>query len=402
MISNNIEKAIDIFIPELRTLYPAIPTIESCPTTPKILVNNKELLLFCSNNYLGLASADFVKEAAIKAIKRYGYGSAGSRWISGTTDLHRKLEEEIARFKKKEDAVSFSAGFMTNAGVIPALTGALLDDKPFSADEAAIFSDELNHASIIDGCRNSRAKVYVYNHKDTEHLSKLLEASDEKYKLIITDGVFSMDGDIAPLDQIIILAKQFSAMVMVDEAHAIGILGETGRGTAEYFDVENDIEISMGTLSKTFGALGGYVACRRHLAEYIRCAARTYVFSAAMPASTAAVVLSILKCISNDQQYKKKVLDLSNYLRSKLNEMGFDTLDSETAIIPIFIGDETTTIALTKKLFEHGIYLSCAVWPAVEKKKARLRATVSASHSKKDIDQLLTILDHCFKEHSNL
>ncbi len=387
-----IAKAAEEYYRTTKDTYPKIPIIESAPTEPTVKIGNKDYIMLCSNNYLGLASASFVKNAAIDAINKYGFGSAGSRWISGTTNVHIKLEKELASFKKRDSALTFSAGFMANSGVITALTGSVGGDITFPADESAIFSDEYNHASIIDGCRNSKAKVYIYGHKNLKQLEKLLSNCKETYKLIITDSVFSMDGDIAPLDKITEMAKSYEAMIMVDEAHAIGILGKHGRGAAEYFNVEDDISLSMGTLSKTFGSLGGYIAGDINLIEYLRCSSRTYIFSASMPVCNAASVLAILKEISKNYEHKDKVLHLSNYLRKNLNDMGFNTLDSKTAIIPIFIGDEEKAIKLSKMLFDHGIYLSCAIWPAVEKGHARLRATVTANHKKKQIDRFLNAL----------
>lgn len=398
-MESQIAKAIKKFGKVLEELKPEIPIIASSPSMPFAQINNEEYLIFCSNNYLGLANSDIAKKAAIKAIEKYGFGSAGSRWASGTTLIHRELEKSIAIFKRKEEAVIFSAGFMVNAGSIPALTGSLIDDKPFSKNQSAIFSDELNHASIIDGCNGSQAAVYVYKHKDMNQLSDLLKKSKEKFKLIVTDGVFSMNGDIAPLDNLVELANQHEAMVMVDEAHSVGILGKTGRGAAEHFGVEDRIDIAMGTFSKTFGSLGGYIVCNRDLAEHIRCLARTYIFSASMPACNAAVVIAILSTISKNNRFRKKVLANSKYFREKVQELGFDTLDSQSAIIPILIGREEKTIQLARELLKNRIYATCAVWPAVEKNQARLRATVTANHTFEQIDYFIKILKKILKKY---
>lgn len=376
---------------DLSKLIPKVAIIESSPTEPYAIIEGQKTLVFCSNNYLGLANSQVVKEASIQAINKYGYGSGGSRWASGTTDLHQELDKKLARFKGKQAAVTFSAGFMANYGVISALINSVTGNIR-NTIVPAIFSDELNHASIIAGCINSQAKIYVYEHKNMVHLSDLLEKSKETYKLIVTDGVFSMDGDIAPLDEIVKLARKYSAMIMVDEAHAVGILGKNGKGTAEHFGVEDDIEIIMGTLSKTFGSLGGYIACDTVLAEYIRCSAKSYIFSASMPPINAAAVMAVLDEITSNLTYQKKVLDMAQYLRSNLNKLGLDTLSSETAIIPIYIGDETKAINIAKELMDDGIYLTCAIWPAVGKGQARLRATVTAGHEKKHIDDFLEIL----------
>lgn len=398
MQENHIRSKIDAFLPSIVHLYPRIPVAETSPTDPIIRIGQKEYLVFCSNNYLGLANADFVKEAAINAITKYGYGSGGSRWMSGTTDLHLQLEQKLARFKTKEEAIIFSAGFMVNSGVIPALTGSVFDDLPFPAGEAAVFSDQLNHASIVDGCRNSKARVYVYKHKDMQHLSELLDRSKETYKLIVTDGVFSMDGDAAPLDKIVELAKGNRAMVMVDDAHGAGVMGRRGRGTAEHFNLETEVDISMGTLSKTFGALGGYVACDSSLAKYIRGAARTYIFAAAMPPSTAAAVIAILDRISDNLEYTHRLGELANYLRKGLKDMGHDTMESVSAIMPILVGKEDKAILLSQELFNYGVYLTYAIWPAVEKRRARLRVTVTANHKIEQIDRFLNILEHVSKK----
>lgn len=381
-----------------KQLYPRLPIAEGSPTDPEVNIGGKTYLMFCSNNYLGLANSRIVKEAAVSALQKYGLGSAGSRLMSGTTDIHVELENELASFKQTADCMLFSAGFMANSGSIPALTGAFMESRPFVAENCVIFSDELNHASIIDGCRMSRARKYVYKHKHTKDLEQALARSKEEYRLIVTDGVFSMDGDIAPLPQILELAKIYEAMLMIDDAHATGVIGETGRGTAEHFGVEGEVEINMGTFSKTFGALGGYIAGSSDLIDYLRVASRTYVFSAAMPASTAAGILAILRQMSKDSNLTLKLQRNSDYLRRNLKAMHLNTLESETAIVPILVGNEKDALELSRKLFEMGVYASCVRWPAVAENESRLRITLMASHEKHHLDSFLNRLDICIKK----
>jgi 8-amino-7-oxononanoate synthase len=370
-------------------IYPPIKTTYTSATTPEVVVDKKKVITFCSNNYLGLANDERLKKAAKLAIDKYGLGCCGSRLISGNLDLDLELEREIAAFKGKEDAIIFTAGFMSNSGTIPAIMDAFMDGQPFKDETGAIFSDELNHASIVDGCRLSKVDVHIYKHKDMDDLERLLKDCKKPRKLIITDGVFSMDGDVAPLDKIVVLAKKYKAMTMVDDAHGTGVIGKTGRGTPEYFDVEDDIDIVVGTFSKAFGAAGGFLASRKPIVDFLRVASRTYVFSATMSPPVAAAILEALRIIKKDLSYKNKLFDNYTYLLKSLQDLGFNTMDSETPVIPILIGAEKKANKFAELLFEQGIFAPCVRWPATPKGMARIRVTLMASHDKKHLDKFI-------------
>jgi 8-amino-7-oxononanoate synthase len=369
-------------------LYPEIKITDT--NKPETFVNGKKVLLFCSLNYLGLADHPKIKKAAIEIIERHGLGSGGSRFVSGNFEIHQLLERKIAEFKKEEAALVFQSGYVANVGVIPSLLN-LPKIAPFSffRKKSVVFSDELNHSSIIDGCKLSKAEVVIYKHKNMEDLERKLRKYKNWQKLIVTDSVFSMDGDIAPLAQIVKLAKEYKAMTMIDEAHATGILGNKGGGATEYFSLEGKIDIVMGTLSKAIGCLGGYVAGNKDLIRYLMVAARPSVFSVALPPSIAAAAIAAIEEIQSNKELRKKLLENADYLRNGLQKLGFNTLNSETPIIPILIGDEKKAIMATKLLFERNIYAPCIRWPAVPKGKSRIRFTVMATHTKDQIDKLL-------------
>ena len=383
---------------EDRGLYPEAKVISSAPT-PEVMIRGKRVISFCSNNYLGLSVHPRVIEASIEAIRKYGTGSGSARWGSGTFKIHEELEKVIADFKRTEDAMVFSAGYMVNIGVIPAVMN-LINFGPLSVfkSKGVILSDALNHASIIDGCKLSRAKVVVYKHKDMKDLEAKLKRYRRKRKLIVTDGVFSMDGDIAPLPQIVELAKKYNAMVMVDDAHATGVLGENGRGTAEHFHLEEEVDILMGTFSKALGAVGGYIAGDKDLIKFLRISARSYVFSAAMPPGVAGGLIAAFKEIQNNPGLRRKLWENASHLREGLKERGFDTLDSETPIVPVLIGKEEDAIKVSNLLFERGFFAFCVRWPAVPKGKARIRFTAMALHTEEQIEALLREMEKIGKE----
>lgn len=380
-------------------LYPDIHIIEGVSTEPEIIIKGERYLQFCSNNYLGIATDKRIKIVLIEAIKKYGMGSGGSRLISGNLDIQVELEREIARYKKQRDAICFLAGYMANIGAIPPLVN-LLDIKngKFIEEGTAIFSDELNHASIIDGCRLTKTERIIYRHKDMGDLESKLQKSQAKIKLVVTDGVFSMDGDITPLDKIAELCKRYHAIVMVDDAHGSGILGENGRGTPEYFHIEDKIPIVMGTFTKTFGGIGGFIASDKDTIEYLRITARSYIFSAPIAPPIAAGLIEAIKIVEKEPQRRRTLLDNISYLKSNLNKIGFNTLGSETQIIPIFIGKEEKAIQFSRKLFKNNIFLPCVRWPAVENGKARLRITLTSLHIKQQLDYLLDNIKKIGKE----
>lgn len=367
-------------------LYRELRTIGSAQS-PRIKKDGREYILLSSNNYLGLATHPKVKKAAADAIEIYGSGAGGSRLTTGNTDIYNKLEEKIADFKGTEDAIVFSSGYMANIGTISALMK--------SGD--LILSDEFNHASIIDGCRLSRADVKVYPHKDISCLEKELSASKNSKKLIVTDGVFSMGGDIAPLPEIIEIAERFDAMVMVDDAHATGVLGKHSRGTGDHFNV--DADITMGTLSKALASSGGYIAGNSELIEYLRNVSRSFIFSTALPPPAVAAATATIDIIREENPTAKLRRIVAIYKKG-LIDVGFN-IQSETQIVPIITGDTDTTMKAALLLEKQGIFVQGIRPPTVPEGKGRIRTTLMATHSKQDINDALVAI-RIVKEKFNL
>jgi 8-amino-7-oxononanoate synthase len=343
----------------------------------RILMEGKSILNLCSNNYLGLADDERLKDAAYEAIARCGLGSGASRLVCGNMQLHEKLERKIAEFKRAEKALVFSTGYMANVGIISALVG----------KNDIVFSDRLNHASIIDGIILSRASFKRYPHKDTVALERMLkESSGFEKRLIITDTVFSMDGDIAPLIEIRQLAKRYGAEIMVDEAHATGVLGETGAGAVEYFELEDQIDIQMGTLSKAVGTFGAYACGSSDLIDYLINKARSFIYTTGMPAAICAASIKALQIIQDEPSLRRRLVDNAQYLRSNLRQLGFDTMDSQSAIIPVLLKDPFLTMEFSQRLFDEGIFVQGIRPPTVAQNTARLRVSVMATHTKEDLD----------------
>ena len=382
-----------------RDLYPDMKSVEDVPY-PELVIEGKKYLCLCSNNYLGLSIHPEVKRAAIEAVKRYGVGTCESRLIAGNLTVLEELEKAIADFKLAPDAIIFLSGYMTNIGVIPALVDNFdLPGLPIIKNEDnLIIKDSLCHTSIIDGCRLSRSPKKTYLHKDMNHLEAILKRSKARRKLIITDGVFSMDGDMAPLPEIIELAQTYDAMVMVDDAHATGVIGENGRGTPEYFGVEGKIDVMMGTLSKAVGALGGFVTASSEIVQNLRIRSNSYVFSSSLPPEQACGIIAALKIIQSQPELRTRFWRNVNHLKSGLQEMGYNTLETETHIIPIFIGDEEKSIKMSRSLFDKGILASAIRWPAVPNGGSRIRCTVTAVHTSSQIDYALDAFHEAGKE----
>ncbi len=358
-----------------QNLYNTIRTIES-PMDAWIVVDGKRVLNMCANNYLGFANHPRLKEAATRAIEQYGVGPGAVRSIAGTMSLHLELEEKLARFKNVEAAISFQSGFVANQAVIPTLTGA----------EDVIFSDELNHASIIDGCRLSKAKTVRYKHNDPADLdAKLREYNSARRKLIITDGVFSMDGDIAPVDEIIKVAARHEALTMTDDAHGEGVLGEGGRGVSHHFGVHDKIDIEVGTMSKAFGVVGGYVAGKARIVEYLRQRARPFLFSSAVTPPDVAACIAAVDILLESDELVQKLWRNAELFRSKLTALGFDTGQTQTPITPVLIRDAAKAVAFSKALFENGIFAMAISFPTVPRGTERIRVMNSATHSEEDI-----------------
>lgn len=349
-----------------------------------VIINGRKMLQFASYAYLDLLGHPKIQAAAQAALEEFGTGTHGVRILAGTTRVHVELEETIARFKGTEDAVTFSSGYVTNLGVIAALLGR----------NDVVISDKLNHASIVDGCLLSRAKFVRFNHNDMADLEKKLGSVPAKTgKLVVVDAVFSMDGDIINLPEVIRLCRKYDALLMVDEAHSIGVLGETGHGIQEYFGLENGIDIQMGTLSKAIPAIGGYVAGSSELIRYLKHAVRAFVFSAALPPPAAAAAKASFEIIEAEPERIKTLQANVNYFINGLQERGFDTLNSETPIVPIIVGDDERAWMMAKRSQEEDIFVLPVVAPAVPSGTSRLRANVTAGHTLEEIERAMNVFE---------
>ena len=349
--------------------------------SPEILIDGRKYLLLASNSYLGLSVDPRVVKAAEEALHKYGTGSGGSRLVSGSSDLHRKLEEKIASFKNTQSAILFSSGYLANIGTIAALVG----------PEDFVYSDELNHASIIDGCRLSKSKLRVYKHLDLNELEALLikDAGSGK-KLVVTDTVFSMDGDLVDLKQLANICDEHNAMLMVDEAHATGVLGERGSGATEHFNVEDKVPIVMGTLSKAVGSLGGYIAGSSELIDFIRNRVRSYIFDTSLPAPSLAASLKSIEIIENDKEPREHLWKMIEIFKSGLNELGYNVIPSHSAIIPILTGEPGPTLEIAAKLREEGVFTPAVRPPSVAPGKCRIRSSLMSSHTADHIESALS------------
>jgi glycine C-acetyltransferase len=349
------------------------------PSQGKAKIGGKEVVMLCSNNYLGLANHRLLKKAAMNAIKTHGIGSGSVRPIAGTMDLHVKLEEAIAKFKHCEDALYYNSGFTANSGALPQLC----------REGDYVISDELNHGSIIDGLRLGKAERAIFKHKDMADLeAKLKEAQGKTYKrkLIVTDGVFSMDGDIAPLDKIVALAQQHDCAVYVDDAHGDGVLGEHGRGISSHFKVEGKVDFEMGTFSKAFGTMGGYVAGTKTAKKWLLNKSRTWLLTGAHSPAVVAASIASLELLESSDKLVRKLWRNTKYYKKRIREMGFDMGASETPITPIMTYDSAKARDLSRRLYEEGVYALPIVFPMVAKDKARIRTMINADHSKEDLD----------------
>ncbi|MGI6709983.1 MAG: aminotransferase class I/II-fold pyridoxal phosphate-dependent enzyme [Bacilli bacterium] len=357
-------------------IYPYFHELETGQDT-EVFIEGKKTVMIGSNNYLGLTSDKRVKKAAIEAIEKYGSGCSGSRFLNGTLDLHVKLEKALAKFLNKEAVITFSTGFQSNLGIISAICGR--DD--------IIVGDKENHASIYDACRLSYAKLLRYEHNDMEDLEKILKSIDQnKGILIVTDGVFSMGGDICNLPEIVRLAKEYGARVMVDDAHGLGVLGKHGRGTAEHFGLEDDVDIYMGTFSKSLASLGGYMAAKKQVIEYVKHTSRPFIFSASITPGCAASALEALKILESEPERIENLRSISNYMRQGLKKAGINIIESETPIIPIYTYDDVKTFQACKLLMERGVYVNPVISPATPVGMSLLRTSYTATHTKEQMD----------------
>lgn len=357
-------------------LYNVIRTLEGA-NDPWVKINGKKCLNLTSNNYLGLANHPETVKAAKEAIDKYGVGAGAVRSIAGTMDIHIKLEQALAKFKGREAAIVFQSGFNSNAGVIPTIV----------RKEDVIFSDELNHASVIDGCRLSKAPILRYKHNDMADLERIIKENLQyERKYIITDGVFSMDGDIADLKTVAELGEKYNCVTMVDDAHGEGVLGKGGRGVVNHFGLGERIDIEVGTLSKAFGSAGGFAAGRKELIDWLKQRGRPFLFSNALSPCEAAANLKAIELLERSEELVNRLWDNSKYFKSAMKEVGFDIGHSQTPITPVMLGEAATAHGMSKKLFDENVFAMALGYPTVPKGKARIRVMVSAGHKKEDLD----------------
>lgn len=363
-------------------LYNHIRTLES-PQGSWLIVDGAKTLNFCSNNYLGLANHPRIVRAAKQAADKYGVGPGAVRSIAGTLDLHLELEKRLAAFKKVETAITFQSGFTANLATIPALVG----------KEDVIFSDRLNHASIIDGCRLAKAKIIPYDHCSPQALKEALEEHRGEYRraLVVTDGVFSMDGDVAPLDEIYEVTRGFDVILMVDDAHGEGVLGEGGRGIVDHFNLHGKVDVEVGTLSKAFGVVGGVVAGNPLVVEWLYQRGRPFLFSSAMTLPDVAACIESVTILEESTELVDRLWDNADYFKKEMRTLGFDTGVSTTPITPVMLGEAPLAQEFSKKLFEEGVFAMSIGFPTVPRGLARIRVMISAAHSKEDLDQALEI-----------
>ncbi|MDH7517505.1 MAG: glycine C-acetyltransferase [Candidatus Thermoplasmatota archaeon] len=359
-------------------------------STPHAVVDGKKVLMLCSNNYLNLSNHPRLIKAAVDAAKKYGAGSGSVRAIAGTMKLHVEVEKRLAKFKHTEAALVYQTGFAANAGLIPQLVG----------EGDIIISDELNHGSIIDGVRLAKADRAVYKHRDMGELEKVLKEADKKYRriLIITDGVFSMDGDIAPMDKIVKLADEYGAMTYVDDAHGEGVIGPDGRGIGAHFNIEGKIDVEMGTFSKAYGVVGGLIAGSQDIINFAYNKSRTWLLSGSHPPAVAGAQLAAIDVLETEPEHVKKLWDNTRYFKKELNSMGFDTGQSETPITPVIVGESGKAKELSNMLFEEGIFALPIVFPMVARDKARIRVMMNAGLTKKDLDFALETFERLGKK----
>lgn len=358
-------------------IYPYFHALQSGQDTVVSMEGHRTIMIG-SNNYLGLTSDPRVKEAAIKAVEKYGSGCSGSRFLNGTLDLHLELENSLSEFLHKDACITFSTGFQSNLGIISAIAGR----------NDVILCDKENHASIYDACRLSYAAMVRYKHSDMEDLEKaLMEVPDSKGILIVTDGVFSMGGEICKLPQIVELAKKYGARVMVDDAHGLGVLGEYGRGTAEHFGLENEVDILMGTFSKSLASLGGYMAASADVISYVKHTSRPFIFSASIPPSNAAAALCALNILKKEPERVRNLNDISDYMRGLLRERNIPLNETQTPIIPIMTYDDTRTFILCRELLNEGVYVNPVISPAVPQGFSMIRTSYTATHTKDLMDE---------------
>jgi 8-amino-7-oxononanoate synthase len=358
-------------------VYPYFRPISSDQDTV-VQIDGKPVLMFGSNSYLGLTNHPKIKEGSIKAVEKYGTGCAGSRFLNGTLDIHIELEEKLAKLVGKEEALVYATGFTVNSGVVPCLGGR----------EDYLLLDRLNHASIIEGSRLSMAKQFKYRHNDMEQLEKFLQQCEpDKIKLIVADGVFSMEGDLAKLPEMVDLAKKYNASIMIDEAHSLGVFGKTGAGVCEHFGVQNDVELVMGTFSKSLATIGGFIASNKDVINYLKHNSRTLIFSASITPAAAGAVLAALEVMEEEKWRQQALWDNTNRMLQAFKDKGFETGHTTTPIIPLYVRDNEKTFRLTRMLMDDGVFVNPVVSPAVPSQDTLIRISLMATHTFDQIDE---------------
>ena len=358
-------------------VYPYFRPISSDQDTV-VQIDGKPVLMFGSNSYLGLTNHPKIKEGSIKAVEKYGTGCAGSRFLNGTLDIHIELEEKLAKLVGKEEALVYATGFTVNSGVVPCLGGR----------EDYLLLDRLNHASIIEGSRLSMAKQFKYRHNDMEHLEKFLQQCEpDKIKLIVADGVFTMEGDVAKLPEMVDLAKKYNASIMIDEAHSLGVFGATGAGVCEHFGVQNDVELVMGTFSKSLATIGGFIASNKDVINYLKHNSRTLIFSASITPAAAGAVLAALEVMEEERWRQQALWDNTNRMLQAFKDKGFETGHTTTPIIPLYVRDNEKTFRLTRMLMDDGVFVNPVVSPAVPSQDTLIRISLMATHTFDQIDE---------------
>jgi len=369
-------------------LFTTLPVL-STPQGVRVVINGKKALTLSTNNYLGFANHPRLAVAAKKAMDKWGFGCGAVRQIAGTMEIHNEAEEALAKYKRTEASLIFVAGIAANRGTIQVLMG----------EGDVIISDELNHGSIIDGVRLTKAEKKIYPHLDMAGLEKALkESQNARRRLVVTDGVFSMDGDIAPLDRIVELAEKYDAITMVDDAHGDGVLGKDGRGIVDHFNLHGRVDIDMGTLSKAFGCLGGYIAGRQELRDYLINRARSFIFTTAHPPCVTAAIMEALKVVQDEPQHLKNLWNNTRFFKEGLRDLGFNIGRSQTPITPVIVGESAKAQQLSRSLFEHGVFVKPIVYPLVSKDTARVRNIVTAEHKKEDLEFALGVYEKVGKE----
>ncbi len=359
-------------------IYPYFHVVESAQE-PEVVCDGRPMIMVSSNNYLGLTNHPKVKEAAIEAVRRYGTGCAGSMFLNGTLSIHKQLEERLANFLGKDQAIVFPTGFQANLGAISALVG----------KNELIVIDRMNHASIFDGCRLSFGQIRKFKHNDMQDLERVLQMNDGRNALVVVDGVFSMEGDIIDLPGMVEVCRRYGAGIMVDDAHGIGVLGENGRGTGEHFGLENDVDLIMGTYSKSLATIGGCLAGDADIMDYLKHHARSLIFSASLPPAPVAAALTALEIIESEPERRVQLWENARYLSDGYRNLGFDIGTSETPIIPVMVGDEEKVLVMWRRLFDEGVFASPVLYPAVPHGMAMIRTSCMATHTRDHLDKVL-------------